>query len=115
MTIHPAMILSLIAALALNWKSRPRRLLIGASVAVYAVVLLVSQLYFIPELIAFAGSQGSAVPTSQWLDRAQRWETLSWLRGAVCYTAYLPLLIALTYPVQPPAGAKASLNGREDR
>lgn len=100
MSLHPALLLSLLAALALNWKSRHRRALIGATVAVYAAVLVVSQLYFIPELIAFGASQSSAVPPPQWLARAQRWETLSWLRGAVCYAAYLPLLLALTHPAQ---------------
>ena len=32
--IHPAMILSLISALALNWRSRSRRLLIGTGAAI---------------------------------------------------------------------------------
>ena len=97
LTLHPALILSLLASLVLNWKS-PRRRLIGLSAGVYAVVLIVSQLYFIPELIAFAGSQESEVAAAQWRARAGRWETLSWLRGAVCYAACVPLLLALTRP-----------------
>ncbi len=105
MAIHPAMIVSLIAALILNWPSRSRRLLIGTSVATYAVLLLVSLLYFIPELIAFSGSQESAASPSEWLARAERWKTLSWLRGAA---AYVPLLLAISRPAHVPAGARAT-------
>ena len=101
--IHPVTILSLIAALALNWKSPPRRRLISVTLGVYAVVLVVTQLYFLPELFAFANSESSAEPLSQWPERAQRWETLSRLRGAVCYAAYVPLLLALTIPAQGPS------------
>src|SRR5919205_413140 len=44
-TIHPLLILSLIIALALNWKSRSRRKLILISFAIYIVVIVVSQVY----------------------------------------------------------------------
>src|ERR1051326_9287201 len=39
--VHPLLVLSLIAALALNWKSKSRRQLIGISLSVYVVVLIV--------------------------------------------------------------------------
>ena len=96
LTIHPLLILSLIIALVLNWKVKPRRKLIGISFMVYILVLIVTQLYFLPELFAFADSPGSSVSPAEWSARAQRWETLSWLRGAVCYAFFVPLLLALT-------------------
>jgi hypothetical protein len=96
--IHPLLILSLIVALALNWKSKSRRRLILISFAIYIVVLVVSQVYFIPELIAFKDSPESSLPPSEWLARGRRWQRLSWLRGAVCYAAFIPLLLALTIP-----------------
>src|SRR5215213_3785117 len=43
MMIHPLLILSLILTLALNWKSEPRRKLIMISLAIYIVVLVVTQ------------------------------------------------------------------------
>ena len=98
LALHPALIISLIAAMVVNWSSRDRRRLIGASAAVYAVILVWTSVYFVPELIAFAGSQESGIPASQWLPRAQRWETLSWVRGAACYVGFVPLLLALTRP-----------------
>lgn len=99
MTIHPLLILSLIVALVLNWKSESRRKLISISFAIYFLVLVVTQIYFIPELIAFAESTKSTVLPSEWLARGQRWQRLSWIRGAVMYAGILPLLLALTKTV----------------
>jgi hypothetical protein len=98
MLVHPLLIISLIAALALNWRWKARRRLIGLSFIVYGVMLVATQMYFVPELIAFAQSPGSSVSRTEWLARAQRWESLSWLRGTVCYAAFVPLLLALRRP-----------------
>lgn len=95
MTVHPVLILSLIVALALNWKFKARRRLIALSFGIYIVVLIVSSLYFIPELIAFAQSPKSNVSASEWLARGNRWQYLSWIRGAVCFMGFVPLLVAL--------------------
>jgi hypothetical protein len=95
MLIHPLLIIALVAALALNWRSRPRRKLIALSLAVYAAVLVVSSLFFIPELGAFKHSPESALSPAEWLARGRRWQHLSWVRGAVMYAAELPLLVAL--------------------
>jgi hypothetical protein len=102
MTIHPLLILSLIVALALNWKSKPRRKLISISLAIYIVVIVVSQVYFIPELVAFERSPESSMSPAEWLARGQRWQRLSWIRGATMYAGVLPLLLALTKPVTVP-------------
>lgn len=96
--IHPLLIASLIAALVLNWKSRSRRRLIALSFAVYVVVLLVTQFYFVPELVLFKHSPESTVAPADWLARGRRWQRLSWLRGAIMYLASVPLLFALTKP-----------------
>jgi hypothetical protein len=98
MTVHPLLILSLILTLVLNWGSPSRRKLISISVAVYVVVLIVTQIYFLPELFAFQRSPGSSVTPAEWFVRGQRWQRLSWIRGAVCYAAFVPLLFALAKP-----------------
>lgn len=99
LTIHPLLILSLIVALVLNWKSRSRRKLILISFAIYFLMLVVTQVYFLPELMAFQQSPESKVSPSEWLARGQRWQRLSWIRGLVMYAGVLPLLLALTRPV----------------
>jgi glucan phosphoethanolaminetransferase (alkaline phosphatase superfamily) len=103
--IHPLLIISLIAALVLNWNSRPRRRLIALSFAVYVVILLVSMFFFVPELILFKNSPQSTVSATEWLARGRRWQRLSWLRGLVMYVMFVPLLWALTKP----AGADREL------
>jgi hypothetical protein len=99
LTVHPLLILSLIVALVLNWKAESRRKLILITFAIYFVVLVVTQIYFLPELLAFERSPESNVSPSEWIARGKRWQRLSWIRGAVMYAAILPLLFALTKPV----------------
>jgi hypothetical protein len=102
MTIHPLLILSLIITLALNWRLRARRKLIFIAFAVYALVLIISRIYFIPELIAFERSPESSLTAAEWLARGRRWQRLSWIRGAVCYVSFVLLLLALTKPDSVP-------------
>lgn len=99
--IHPLLIISLVAALVLNWTSKTRRRLIAISFVVYVVVLLVSQFYFIPELALFKHSADSTITAAEWVARGRRWQRLSWLRGTTLYLAFVPLLIALTKPAKP--------------
>jgi hypothetical protein len=98
LTVHPLLILSLIITLALNWKVKPRRKLIITSFGIYFVILIITNLYFLPELSAFRQSAESNVSAAEWLARGNRWQYLSWIRGAVCYLAFVPLLFALTKP-----------------
>jgi hypothetical protein len=98
MTIHPLLILSLIVALVLNWKSKSRRKLILITLGVYILVLIATQIYFLPELRAFEQSPESKLSPSEWVARGQRWQRLSWTRGVVMYAGILPLLLALTKP-----------------
>lgn len=99
--IHPLLILSLIATLALNWSLKARRRLILITVALYVLALVATALYFVPELMAFANSQNLGGSPAEWLARGRRWERLSWLRGLVMYVAIVPLLFALATPVGP--------------
>lgn len=99
MTIHPLLILSLIITLVVNWKSRQQRKFILISFATYFVVIVITQIYFLPELMAFERSAQSEVSPAEWLARGQRWQIFSWIRGAVMYAGILPLLLALAKPV----------------
>jgi hypothetical protein len=96
MIVHPLLIISLVAALVLNWQSSARRKLIAISFAIYVILLLLSLYYFVPELVLFKHSPESTVPATDWLVRGRRWQRLSWLRGLTMYVAFVPLLFALT-------------------
>jgi hypothetical protein len=94
--IHPLLIVSLVAAVMANWKTRSRRNLIVLSFVVYVVILLISAFYFVPELTLFKHSPESTLTAADWIARGKRWQRLSWLRGVAMYLAFLPLLLALT-------------------
>lgn len=108
--IHPLLILSLIVALVLNWRTKPRRKLILISFAIYIVVLAVSQIYFIPELGAFKRSPESGLSPGEWLARGQRWQRLSWIRGTVMYVSIVPLLLALAKPAEARVAGTENVN-----
>ena len=98
MLIHPLLILSLIISLAMNWKLKPRRNLIAITMVLYAIAIVVTTVYFVPELLAFMNSPKLGGSPAEWLARGQRWQYLSWLRGSVMFAAVVPLLLALTKP-----------------
>jgi uncharacterized membrane protein len=98
MSLHPALILSLIVTLVLNWKHRPRRTLILAAIFVYLGVIVATGIYFVPELLAFAKSAQSAVSKAEWLSRGRWWQSWSWLRGATLLVMYFVLLRSLVMP-----------------
>jgi len=66
--------------------------------AVYFLIILVTSLYFLPELFAFAESPGSGVAPAEWLARGNRWQYLSWIRGMVMFFMMAPLFAALLRP-----------------
>lgn len=101
-SLHPILILSLIAALAANWKFKARRKLIGVTFGIYAAILIITNIYFVPELLAFAKSPESTLPAAEWRARGHRWQTLSLIRGAVCLLGFIPLLVALSRPANEP-------------
>ncbi len=112
---HLALILTLTAAVWVNWGAGVRRKLIFASIAVYLGLLVWSIFYFFPELFAFADSPNlTSVSAEDWLARGGRWRALSWVRLGVMYVGIVPILLALvrspearsdplTTPKAPPA------------
>lgn len=101
MMIHPVAILLLIVSLVLNWKIQARRNLIMIPLALYLLAIIVTSLYFVPELRNFNSSPSMSVSPAEWLARGQRWQYLSWTRGTILGLAMIPLLIALTTPDNP--------------
>jgi uncharacterized membrane protein len=98
MTIHPLLILSLSAALFLNRNFTLRRWLIAITFVIYIGVLIVTAVYFVPELLSFATSPESPLPAAEWRARGHRWQYLSLIRGAFCFAAFISLLIAFSRP-----------------
>jgi len=96
MLVHPFTILSIIITLLLNWKLETRRKFILIALGIYALAILATAIYFLPELTAFADSGNSTTVTaSEWYQRGQTWQHLSWIRGFFMFMGFLMLLIAL--------------------
>ena len=94
--IHPLAILSLVVSLVLNWKIRLRRKLIAIPLIVYVLAIVVTALYFVPELQNFRNSPTMSVSPAEWYARGQRWQYLSWTRGTIMGLSYVALLLAMT-------------------
>lgn len=96
MRVHPVTIVAVLAALLLHLKARTRRPFIISAFVIYVLVLLATAVYFVPELLAFANSANQPeVSADEWLQRGQRWQQLSWVRGSCMFAGFILLLIAL--------------------
>lgn len=101
MTIHPLLILSLTVSLISNWRDRARRLLIAVPLIIYVLMIVITTVYFLPELAAFEQSPSGGVSATEWATRANRWIYLSWMRGMILFACAVPLLLALTRSGSP--------------
>jgi len=95
--IHPVTILLLAASLFLNWRS-DRRKFILVTLSGYAVILIATFVFFVPELMALTQS-----PFSQNVDpgltaRARTWEILSLVRLGFLFLLAMTLLWGLSRP-----------------
>lgn len=95
MLIHPIVILISIAMLLLNWKQKRRRTLIATAFGIYAVALIVTAFYFVPELKAFAAADPT-VDLLEWRARGAKWLSLSIVRGGCIFVGFVLLLLALS-------------------
>ncbi len=96
--IHPLVLLSLIFALVFNWGTQARRNLVLITFGGYILLIVATAIFFLPELFAFAESPSSNISAAEWLARGDRWQYLSWIRGAVMFACIVPLLFALIKP-----------------
>jgi uncharacterized membrane protein len=93
--IHPVTIALLVMGLIANWKT-PRRNYIGLTLIGYIGVLVVTSLYFVPELMSLIQSSYSPTVDAELTRRAQRWETLSLVRLGFLFVLAVVLLMGLT-------------------
>ncbi len=96
--IHPFTLLLMIGALVTNWKSARRRtiqLVMGG----YVLVLVITQIYFVPELLDITGTPFSTTVDADLQARAGLWEVFSLVRLAFLIGVAIKFLSALTIPV----------------
>jgi hypothetical protein len=95
MIIHPVTLLLFTLTLVLHWKSDRRKHLVTV-LAGYILVLLVTSLYFVPELIGIITTPFSRTPDPELTRRAALWEVLSLVRLSVLLMLAIGLLMGLT-------------------
>lgn len=97
--IHPVTLLLMAVALVLCWKT-PRRKHLLYTLAIYAVVLTTTFIYFVPELLELIRTPYSNTVDEGLTSRGSRWETLSLVRGVVLFATAIFLYLGLTKPVE---------------
>ena len=97
--IHPVTLLLLTSALVLNWQT-PRRKFILTTLAGYLLLLLITLIYFVPELLALTQSAYSTAVDPELTRRAGMWETLSLVRLAFLFVLAVFLLHGLSLPAE---------------
>lgn len=80
MPVHGVITLSVLLAMVLCFKQRKTRALLFWGFASYLVMRTWSFAYFIPEMIAFQKIDVSAALDPSWVERVERWTTLTWWR-----------------------------------
>ena len=97
MIIHPVTILLFIITLILHWRSARRKnlLIVGSA---YIVILIITSIYFVPELISIVSTAYSPTPDAGLTRRAKLWEILSIVRLAVLVILSIILFMGLTKP-----------------
>ncbi len=99
MAIHPVTLLLLIGALITNWKnSRRKHILIV--LGTYFLILVITTIYFVPELISITHTPYQDNVDESLVARSSQWEMLSIIRMLVLAVLCYILLSTLTKMVE---------------
>lgn len=94
-SIHPITLTLFVLALIANWRTE-RRYFILAPLVGYGLVIVITALYFVPELLAITGTPYSTIVDPVLTQRAKTWEMLSLIRGAFLLVMAVTLLFGLS-------------------
>lgn len=95
MLIHPVTLALLVSALIANWKTARRKYII-IPLSVYVLILIITSIYFVPELMAITKTAYQPISNDGLIARSALWEKLSLVRLAVCVVIAGVLLFSLT-------------------
>ena len=93
--IHPIALSLMLASLITNWKTARRKYILS-SVGAYVLVLIITFIYFVPELILIMQTPYQPVTDNGLVSRANTWEKLSLMRMVFIFGIAGILLFALT-------------------
>lgn len=94
-SIHPVTLIFLIISLVLNWKGARRNHILYVLIP-YFLILVITAIYFVPELMAITNTAFANTVNADLTRRAKTWEILSLVRLAVLIGMAVFLLRGLT-------------------
>ena len=94
MIVHPVTLVLFTLTLIWHWKSQRRKSIITAF-AGYIAILVITSIYFVPELISITTTGFSQAIDAALIERAGMWETLSIVRLFVLVILALVLFLGL--------------------
>ena len=92
MSIHPITLIFFVAALIANWRTNRKQTLL-ITIAGYMLILVVTHIYFVPELMELTGTPFSDTVDPSLQDRGSLWINLSLIRAAILIVLSLNLLL----------------------
>jgi hypothetical protein len=93
--VHPVSLLLFTVTLILFWKTQARVNILG-SLITYFVILVITSIYFVPELMELTGTPFATAMDESLTERAKLWETLSIVRLFIIMGAAIYLFLGLT-------------------
>ena len=106
MLIHPVNLVLFVITLVLHWKTARQKTLTGVF-ALYVAILVITSVYFVPELISLTTTPFAETVDPALVNRASRWEALSLVRLGVLHLMAVFLLLGLALPAVRRHPAKA--------
>lgn len=97
MVIHPVNLALFSVTLILHWRSARRKNIVIV-LSTYIAILIITSIYFVPELISITSSTFSTIPDAGLTERAARWEMLSIARLIILMILSIVLFTGLTKP-----------------
>ena len=98
MIIHPVIIFLFLVTIVLHWKTARRKNLV-TTLIVYIIILVITSIYFVPELIRITTTPFTTVADAELTKRAGLWEILSIARLIVLLVLSVILFVGLTKQV----------------
>jgi hypothetical protein len=97
MLIHPINLLLFTLTLILHWRT-PRKKNIAIVLISYVAILVITAVYFVPELLSIIKTEYSPTVDADLTARAKLWEVLSIVRLIILVVLSLVLFLGLTKP-----------------
>lgn len=97
--VHPVTLGLLLVTLGMNWKTERKKYILIA-IATYITALIVTFIYYVPELKSIIGTPFSSTIDAALQKRGDLWITLSEIRLSFIFVSAFVLISGLTKPAQ---------------